>query len=580
SQLDAMSLHRLHATAMSSSSGHGKREEKGEMRGEMRGEVRQHQRARRASSDDNSWSKTPVAENRISTIPELTESFERRLQLRDTRSEANPADEDRLCPICEEETLQSGVKQLLCAHRGNKEEAACRVRKPSEERRRSEDGLIPSEREQHTPCRKLQQPGETSSSQGRPPAARRDLQLPGETSSSQVRPPAARRDLQLSGETSSSQARPPAARRDLQQPGETSSSQGRPPAARRDLQQPGETSSSQARPPAARGDLQQPGETSSSQARPPAARGDLQQPGETSSSQGRPPAARGDLQQPGETSSSQGRPPAARGDLQQPGETSSSQARPPAARRDLQQPGETSSSQVSMGSFKGHALPGSFFLLAGVWWTVKHSLCFSSRRNKSLRTSSRAAQRRLEVIEGSAVLLCSVVGMLLEQFAAQGPALQLFDSSQHRWMSLMNWQHSTMYLFFSLWAAVALVVQSSEAAPLALDRLMLAVAFFNEAYRQSHRSAHGSFNSVCSCLQIGFVLYSPHGQVWDQSDHNNVMFVTMCFSWHLAVAMVIVSGIYAAVTWVVRSRLRRIPPMEMGLLKPRDREPESEDEVL
>ncbi|KAF3834641.1 hypothetical protein F7725_027199, partial [Dissostichus mawsoni] len=161
-----------------------------------------------------------------------------------------------------------------------------------------------------------------------------------------------------------------------------------------------------------------------------------------------------------------------------------------------------------MGSFKGHALPA-----ASSCWRA------SGGRNKSLRTSSRVAQRRLEVIEGGAVLLCSVVGMLLEQFAAQGPALQLFDSSQHHWMFLMNWQHSTMYLFFSLWAAVSLIVQSSEAAPLALDRLMLA---------------------------IGFVLYSPHGQVWDQSDHNNVMFVTMCFSWHLAVAMATVSGIYAA----------------------------------
>ncbi|KAF3834627.1 hypothetical protein F7725_027185 [Dissostichus mawsoni] len=204
-------------------------------------------------------------------------------------------------------------------------------------------------------------------------------------------------------------------------------------------------------------------------------------------------------------------------------------------------------------------------MLAGVWWTVKHSLCFSSRRNKSLRTSSRVAQRRLEVIEGGAVLLCSVVGMLLEQFAAQGPALQLFDSSQHHWMFLMNWQHSTMYLFFSLWAAVSLIVQSSEAAPLALDRLMLAVAFFNEGnlvlelLRCTLTLLQGSW-----FWQIGFVLYSPHGQVWDQSDHNNVMFVTMCFSWHLAVAMATVSGIYAA----------------MGLLKPRDREPESEDEIL
>jgi len=30
----------------------------------------------------------------------------------------------------------------------------------------------------------------------------------------------------------------------------------------------------------------------------------------------------------------------------------------------------------------------------------------------------------------------------------------------------------------------------------------------------------------------------------------------------------------------VRARLRRMPPMEMGLLKPRDKEVESEDEML
>lgn len=31
---------------------------------------------------------------------------------------------------------------------------------------------------------------------------------------------------------------------------------------------------------------------------------------------------------------------------------------------------------------------------------------------------------------------------------------------------------------------------------------------------------------------------------------------------------------------VVRTRLKRTPPMEMGLLKPRERDPESEDEIL
>lgn len=68
-----------------------------------------------------------------------------------------------------------------------------------------------------------------------------------------------------------------------------------------------------------------------------------------------------------------------------------------------------------MGSFKGHALPGSFFLVAGLWWTGKHSLWHVTRRNKNLgsgRVASRASQRRLELIESSIVVFFSFVGKL------------------------------------------------------------------------------------------------------------------------------------------------------------------------
>lgn len=68
-----------------------------------------------------------------------------------------------------------------------------------------------------------------------------------------------------------------------------------------------------------------------------------------------------------------------------------------------------------MGSFKGHALPGSFFLVAGLWWMGKHSLWHVTRRNKNLgsgRVASRASQRRLELIESSVVVFFSFVGRL------------------------------------------------------------------------------------------------------------------------------------------------------------------------
>lgn len=71
-------------------------------------------------------------------------------------------------------------------------------------------------------------------------------------------------------------------------------------------------------------------------------------------------------------------------------------------------------------------------------------------------------------------------GMLAEQFLAGGPKFQLYDSSTQRWGQLMNWQHTTMYLFFAISGAISLTVHSTDIAPLALDRMLLGLAFFNE----------------------------------------------------------------------------------------------------
>ena len=80
-----------------------------------------------------------------------------------------------------------------------------------------------------------------------------------------------------------------------------------------------------------------------------------------------------------------------------------------------------------------------------------------------------------------AVLCCA--GMLAEQFVADGPKFHLYDFAEKHWEDLMNWQHTTMYLFFGLAAAVSLIIHTTDVAPLALDRLMLAIAFFNEGKR-------------------------------------------------------------------------------------------------
>ncbi|XP_020487018.1 leukemia NUP98 fusion partner 1 isoform X1 [Labrus bergylta] len=163
SQLDAMKLNRLHAAAMAPSPSHIKSREKGE--------VRPHQRARRSSSDDNSRGNSALQEIRFGTIPELTESFEKRLFLRDKRT-TSLNDEDKLCLICHEDIRKSGggIQELHCTHSFHKEgahrleqsrpcssseAAACQGRRPSGERRRSEDGPITMEKAPNTPRRQL-----------------------------------------------------------------------------------------------------------------------------------------------------------------------------------------------------------------------------------------------------------------------------------------------------------------------------------------------------------------------------------------------------------------------------------------
>uniref|UniRef100_A0A673N2H0 Transmembrane protein 45B-like n=1 Tax=Sinocyclocheilus rhinocerous TaxID=307959 RepID=A0A673N2H0_9TELE len=268
-----------------------------------------------------------------------------------------------------------------------------------------------------------------------------------------------------------------------------------------------------------------------------------------------------------------------------------------------------------MGSFKGHALPGSFFLITGLWWAAKQTFLYATRRNKSAgagRLASRATQRHIEIIEGAVILSFSIIGMLAEQLLAGGPKFQLYDSSTQNWEQLMNWQHTTMYLFFAIAGAISLTVHSTDIAPLALDRMLLGLAFFNEGFLFLYH-LHGRdmldvhvhtlllyaiFGQAFICLlevfhrgnlltsvayinvQIGFVLYPPSQVKWDQTDHDNLVFVTLCYCWHLAFALLTVAVVYWSVLCAVRSRLRRMPPIEMGLLKPREKEVESEDEIL
>lgn len=64
-----------------------------------------------------------------------------------------------------------------------------------------------------------------------------------------------------------------------------------------------------------------------------------------------------------------------------------------------------------MGSFKGHALPGTFFIIMGIWWAIKCILKYACKKHK--RTSylgSKALFQRIEIFEGIVIIGMAITG--------------------------------------------------------------------------------------------------------------------------------------------------------------------------
>ncbi|XP_061106003.1 transmembrane protein 45B [Conger conger] len=261
-----------------------------------------------------------------------------------------------------------------------------------------------------------------------------------------------------------------------------------------------------------------------------------------------------------------------------------------------------------MANFKGHALPGSFFLLFGLWWSVKFPLRRYWRRGRPAQ-GDRLPQffNRIDLVEGGLKIFFAFVGIMAEQFVPDGPHAHLYTTDA--WVKLMNWQHSTMYLFYGISGVTDVLSASSPAIPLSLDRLGLSLALFVEGFL-FYFHLHGRppldihvhslllvavFGGAASTFlevflrdqpvlevlrsslailqgswfyQIGFVLYPLSGPKWDETQHDNMMFITMCYCWHYATALLLVGVNYSLVYACVRRCAgRQGRDMEIGLRK-------------
>ncbi|XP_066097216.1 transmembrane protein 45A [Saccopteryx bilineata] len=275
-----------------------------------------------------------------------------------------------------------------------------------------------------------------------------------------------------------------------------------------------------------------------------------------------------------------------------------------------------------MGSFKGHALPGAFFFIMGIWWTLKSVLRYACRKHKRISyLGTKVLFHRIEILEGIIIIFMAITGMLGEQFIVGGPHLSLYNYEEGQWVQLLGWHHTTMYFFFGLLGVANILCATISSLPKSLSKLMLSNALFVEAfifYNHTHGremldifvhqllvlviflAALMAFLEVFArnnltvellrvsfillqgnwFWQIGFVLYPPSGgPAWDPKDHDNIMFLTICFCWHYAFTFIVIGLVYAFVIWLVKSRLHRFCSSEVGLLKNVEREHESEEEM-
>ncbi|XP_008837919.1 transmembrane protein 45A-like [Nannospalax galili] len=266
------------------------------------------------------------------------------------------------------------------------------------------------------------------------------------------------------------------------------------------------------------------------------------------------------------------------------------------------------------GDFEGHALPGSFLLILGLWWSSLSILKFVCKQKKeTFYLGSKALIHRAKFLEGIVL-----VGMVITGISG----LQIFaDSSEIQFLRILRLHHITIYIFFGLLGVANILCATISSLPASLIKLMLSNAFFVQTFI-FYNHTHGrdtvdiflhkllglaaflaglvSFmevltknNAILELLrssliilqgswlwQLGFILYNPTGgPAWDLKDRNNNMLLSIYFCWHYAFTFIIIGVNYAVITWLVKWRLRKLCLAEVTLLKNAEREQESGDEM-
>lgn len=243
-----------------------------------------------------------------------------------------------------------------------------------------------------------------------------------------------------------------------------------------------------------------------------------------------------------------------------------------------------------MGNFGGHALPGSFFIIFSVWWTIMiFNRYYSSRRRNSRFTSTAVF---------NCPCLCGrfkewpIEAMVKIFFVFVGFSLEIYTGFYGgKFVNIGNGQHATMFFYFGFTGIIDLLVYYKAPLPPDMDYISYLMAVMCEGLlfkfhlhgrtdldvlvhtlllyviaacivtvlvemKYRHNVLSPLSRAYCMMLQgtwfwqVGWILYPPFASSahWDEEDHEQMMIATMIFAWHaiaVLIFMLAVGGVVA-----------------------------------
>lgn len=246
-----------------------------------------------------------------------------------------------------------------------------------------------------------------------------------------------------------------------------------------------------------------------------------------------------------------------------------------------------------MGTFGGHTLPGSFFIIFAVWWTVSQFRRYYQSRLKNGAPYQNTATFKFFFLCGR-LRTMELEAIIKIFFTAVGFMGEIITGTKNgKFVHLGNGQHATMFFFFGMTGVIDLLLHFKVPLPKSMNYATVTLALMVEGclfrfhlhgradldviihtlllyviavniiavlvemkFEKSVMAGLG--RSYCTFLQgtwfwqVAFILYNPlpGAQEWDEDDHGQIMIATMIFAWHMGgvfIIMLLIGGVVACV---------------------------------